>query len=183
MAERIKNVITGKLSVIWSNLLKPDSHFGESTANHNITVVLDETLDKMLKSIATEHGVKKINGIMEKDDGTKTIKFKSKSHIDKGAFPCQDASAQWTSAVPFGGDVVRLKLAPVVLSKPSKSMSFYLNGIQIVEKNSDVSASKVNGFDAVDGGFVGEATAAPVNKTEASTAQPTVGITDDEIPF
>lgn len=183
MAERIKNIITGKLTVMWSNLIKPDSHFGESTANHNITVVLTDELEATLNAVAKEQGVKKINGIMTKDDGTKTIKVKSKTHVDKGAFPCQDASAQWTTSVPFGGDVVRLKLAPVVLSKPSKSISFYLNGVQIVEKNSADLGQKTNGFDAVDGGFVGEAAAAPVNKTEAPEAQPAVGITDEEIPF
>lgn len=183
MADRIKNIITGKVTVTWSCLAKPDMQFGEASANHNVSVILTPELEAELKKIAAENGCKKINGIYQKDEESpKTIKFKSKTHVEKGSFPCQDASAQWTTAVPFKGDIVRLKLAPVVVTKPSKAMSFYLNGVQIVEKNS-ADISTVNGFDAVDGGFVGEVAAAPVNKTEAPSAQPAVGITDEEIPF
>lgn len=181
MADRIKNIITNNLQVKWSNLLKPDTMFGDASANHNITVVLTPEFEQTLMSIAKENGIKKINGTYEKD-GVKTVKFKSKSHIDKGAYPCQDATGNFTDVVPFGEDVVRLKLAPVVITKgASKSMSFYLNGVQIVQKN-NTGEKKTNGFAPVEGGFVGTHVEAPIaNKpTEAS---PTTGITDDEIPF
>jgi len=183
MADRIKNIITGKLVVTWSSLSKPDAQFGEASANHNVSVELTPELEAELKRIAAENGCKKINGIYQKDeDSPKTIKFKSKTHIDKGSFPCQDASAQYTTAVPFKGDIVRLKLAPVVLTKPTKAMSFYLNGVQIIEKNSDDYSPRTNGFDAIDGGFVGETAPTP-SKTEPTVVQPAVGITDDEVPF
>jgi len=114
MPDRIKNIITNTLDVKWSNLLKPDTMFGDGSANHNITVVYTPELETVLMGIAKENGAKKINGLYEKD-GVKTIKFKSKTHIDKGAFPCQDSTGQYTDVVPFGGDTVRLKLAPALM--------------------------------------------------------------------
>lgn len=179
MSDRIKNVVTPSLEVKWSNLLKPDTMFGDNSANHNITVILTPTLEATLSGVAKENGAKKINGIYEKD-GVRTIKFKSKTHVAKGAFPCQDSTGNYTDVVPFGGDEVRLRLAPVVITKgASKSMSFYLNGVQIVKKNSTGSA-KVNGFDPVEGGFVGTKVEPPSKSQAVSTPQ---GITDDEIPF
>jgi hypothetical protein len=182
MAERIKNIITKVLEVKWSNLIKPDTMFGEGSANHNITVVLTEELEATLMAVAKENGCKKINGIYEKD-GLKTVKFKSKSHVDKGAFPCQDSTGNYTDVVPFGGDTVRIKLAPVVVAKgASKSMSFYLNGVQIVQKNSADPAAKVNGFDAIEGGYVGTHVDRPA-KSAATAAQSSPAITDSDIPF
>lgn len=185
MPERIKNIVTSKLDVKWSNLMKPDTMFGDNSGNHNITVVLTPEFEAQLSAIAKENGAKKINGTYEKD-GLKTIKFKSKTHIDKGAFPCQDSTGAWTNSVPFGGDIVRLKLAPALVVKgTNKSMSFYLNGVQIVQKNSADPASKVNGFDAVEGGYVGEHVDAPANKTAKATEPKSapVGIQDSDIPF
>jgi hypothetical protein len=184
MPERIKNIITPKVEVKWSNLIKPDTMFGEGSANHNITVVLTPELEQTLTALAKENGAKKINGTYEKD-GIKTIKFKSKTYVEKGPFPCQDSTGAYTSVVPFGGDVVRVKLAPALITKgTSKSMSFYLNGVQIVAKNTDGPTKRVNGFDAVEGGYVGEHVDAPVinNKSEA-TAQSSPAITDSDIPF
>ena len=181
MADRIKNIITSNLQVKWSNLLKPDTMFGDASANHNITVVLTPDFEQLLMSIAKDNGVKKINGLYEKD-GVTTVKFKSKSHVDKGAYPCQDATGNFTDVVPFGDDIVRLKLAPVVVTKgASKTMSFYLNGVQIVHKNS-TSEKKTNGFAPVDGGFVGTRVEAPVINKPIEQVIPS-GITDDEIPF
>ena len=62
-----------------------------------------------------------------------------------------DSLGQPTDIVPFGGDKVRLKLAPMVLTRDN-SLSIYLNGIQVVEKNTTFTKNK--GFDAVEGGFV-----------------------------
>jgi hypothetical protein len=182
MADRIKGIVTGNLEVKWSNLLKPDTAFGDGSANHNITVILDPTLETILSAIAKENGAKKINGIYEKD-GVRTIKFKSKSHVERGSFPCQDSTGNYTDVVPFGTDVVRLRLAPALVTKgSSKSMSFYLNGVQIVQKNSTTN-SKVNGFAPVEGGYVGSHVEAPANKSQATAVSAPQGITDDEIPF
>lgn len=183
MPERIKNIITPPSEVKWSNLLKPDDMFGEASANHNITVVLTPELDSILQVVAKENGAKKINGIYEKD-GVKTIKFKSKTHVGRGAFPCQDSTGNYTDVVPFGSDIVRLKLAPALITKgAAKSMSFYLNGVQIVTKNSSDKPQRVNGFDAVEGGFVGNHVERPTIKTEAPATTSSPAITDEDIPF
>jgi len=169
--KKFPDIVTGVLEVKWSNLLKPDNAFGEATANHNITVVIDKTLEKSLADILKKSGAKKINGIYEKD-GVKTFKAKSRVHIEAGKFPCVDSNAEATDAVAFGGDKVRLRLAPAVVARDN-SLSLYLNGIQIVEKNTNNTMGG-GGFDAVKGGFVGAAapSAPQVEETE-----------DEELPF
>ena len=182
MSDRIKPFITSPLTVKWSNLLKPDDHFGEGSANHNITVVLTPEFEAQLMEIAKDNGAKVINGMYEKD-GVKTIKFKSKTHIDKGAYPCQDSTGAYTDVVPFGTDVVRLKLGPALITKgPKKSMSFYLNGVQIIQKNAE-SIKTTNGFTAVEGGYVGNTVDAPAKSEAVGTSKSSPAITDDEIPF
>ena len=183
MADRIKNVITPVVEVKWSNLIKPDTMFGDGSANHNITVVLTPELEGILMTIAKDNGPKKINGTYEKD-GLRTVKFKSKSYVGKGSFPCQDSTGSYTDVVPFGSDTVRLKLAPALVVKgAAKSMSFYLNGVQIVQKNSNDPTSKVNGFDAVEGGYVGNHVDRPAKSEATAVAQSSPAITDSDIPF
>jgi hypothetical protein len=167
--KKLPEMITETLEVKWSNLLKPDTAFGEASANHNITVLLDKNLEKQLAEVLKKSGAKKINGIYEKE-GVKTLKAKSRVHIENGKFPCVDSAANPTDVVAFGGDKVRLRLVPAVVSRDN-SLSLYLNGIQIVEKNTNGGGA---GFSAVDGGFVGAAkTSAPV--VEESE--------DDDLPF
>lgn len=172
--KKMPQFVTEVLEVKWSNLLKPDTAFGEASANHNITVILDKNLEKQLADMLKKSGAKKINGIMEKD-GVKTLKAKSRVYVEQGKFPCVDSAAQETDAVPFGGDKVRLKLAPAVVARDN-SLSVYLNGIQIVEKNANnMTGSTGGGFSAVDGGFVGAA---------ATKSAPEVEETEDEdLPF
>lgn len=174
--KKMPQFVTEVVEVKWSNLLKPDIAFGEASANHNITVVLDKTLDKVLKEILKKSGATKINGIMEKD-GLRTFKAKSRVHVEEGKFPCVDSQATPTDTVPFGGDKVRLKLSPCVITRDN-SLSVYLNGIQIIEKNAN-NVTGGTGFDAVDGGFV--STAAP------SKAAPTLvdveETEDEDLPF
>ena len=87
-------------------------------------------------------------------------------------FPCRDAGAERTDAVPYGGDKVRLRLAPAVLTRDN-SMSVYLNGVQIIEKN----AGDFDGgtFDVTDG-FDGSNFKAP----EPASSD---GGQDDDLPF
>lgn len=175
MANKMKKLpdfVTGVLEVKWSNLLKPDNAFGEATANHNITVVMDKTLEKSLADLLKKSGAKKINGLYEKD-GVKTFKAKSRVHIEAGKFPCVDSNAQATDAVAFGGDKVRLRLAPAIVGRDN-SLSLYLNGIQIVEKNSN-NMTGGTGFDAVKGGFVGAAVSSETPKIEETE--------DEDLPF
>jgi hypothetical protein len=63
--KKMPQFVTEVLEVKWSNLLKPDTAFGEASANHNITVILDKNLEKQLADILKKSGAKKINGIMD----------------------------------------------------------------------------------------------------------------------
>jgi hypothetical protein len=172
--KKMPPIVTEVVEVKWSNLLKPDTAFGEASANHNITIVVTKTLEKILADVLKKSGAKKINGIMEKD-GIKTLKAKSRVFVEQGKFPCVDSQASETDAVPFGGDKVRLKLAPAVVTRDN-SLSLYLNGIQIVEKNANnMTGTGSSGFDAVDGGYVGSV---------ATKSEPAVEETEDEdVPF
>jgi hypothetical protein len=172
MLTKMPQFVTETINVMWSNLLKPDVAFGEASANHNITVVVDDKLNKTLKALLKKSGAKKVNGMREKD-GVVTLKCKSRVHIDSGKFPCVDAAAQTTDIVPFGGDKVRLKLAPAIIKKDN-SLSLYLNGIQIVERSENNGSGEAGGFSAVEGGFVSSP-----KKTETVT----VDAEDDDLPF
>lgn len=172
---KLPPLVTKTLEVKWSNLLKPDINFGEQSANHNITIIADTDLQKSLSSILNKSGAKKLNGMIDKD-GVKYVKFKSKYHIDKGKFPCVDALSKETAVVAFGGDKVRLKLQPVVLSRDN-SLSLYLNGVQIIEKN-NLGGSSDSNFAPVEGGFVSDTT-----NTKSAPTTETEEVTDDDIPF
>lgn len=166
--KKLPGFITEVLDCKWSNLLKPDTAFGDGSANHNITVVLTEGLQTSLDKILKQSGAKKINGIYAKE-GVTYLKTKSRLHVEAGKFPCVDAKATSVDVVPFGGDKVKLMLAPAVVSRDN-SLSLYLNGIQIIEKNSGTFST---GFTVVDGGF-----------TAPAKAQATVEtVEDDELPF
>lgn len=170
MADKLHGFMTEIVDCKWSNLSKPDVEFGEASSNHNITILVDAELDKKLKDVLKKSGAKKINGLRDKD-GVVTLKAKTKSHIDKGAFPCFDSQAQPSTVVAMGGDKVRLRLQPVVLSR-DQSLSLYLNGVQIVKKG-EYSGSSSGGFTSVDGGFIANA---PTVKQEVAT-------TDIDLPF
>lgn len=175
MLTKMPPIVTNTVEVVWSNLLKPDTAFGEASANHNITITVDAAMSKSLAALLKKSGAKKINGMREKD-GVKTLKCKSRLHIENGRFPCVDSSAQETDVVAFGGDKVRLKLAPAIIKKDN-SLSLYLNGVQIVERNEkNASTGDAGGFSAIEGGFV--STAKP--KPETTNTNDTE---DDDLPF
>jgi len=143
-----KSVFTDNVMVIWSHLHKPDTKFGNP--HHNVTVQLDDSLRTMLEDMQGELEAGKINGMGETKDGVKTIKFRNVLKAKDGiqTFPCVDSNAEITQAIPFGGDVCRLKLAPCKLDRDG-SISFYLDGVQIIEKNDLGMAG--NGFTPTDG--------------------------------
>jgi len=174
MTTRISPFTTDTMLVAWAHLHKPDDKFGADTANHNITIVVDKELQKKLDSIVKESGATKINGMRTDDDGRTLLKAKSKTLVKKGVntFPCRDAAAERTEAVPYGGDMVRLRLAPALLTRDS-SLSLYLNGVQIIEKNESEFGG--SGFEAT-AGFDGSNFKAP----EASSSD---GDQDDDMPF
>ena len=134
-----KAFITDNVSVTWSHLHKPDTKFGNP--NYNITVSLTPDLQSAIKDAAQAAGfgkISKVNGIGNREEG-KVLKVKN-AQVHQGrcpgatSFPCVDANAKSTKAVPFGGDVVRLKLVPCLLERDG-SMSVYLDAVQIIEKN------------------------------------------------
>ena len=177
MANKVRPFTTETLDVRWSHLHAHDVKFGEDSANHNITVVVDDTLQKQLDKAMAEAGATKINGLRTDDEGVTLLKAKSKNFVKKDikVFPCRDASAEATEATPYGGDKVRLRLAPITLTRDN-SMSFFLNGCQIIEKNE--MGGEGGGFEATDG-FDGSTYKAT---TTVTTADDGTDATDD-IPF
>ena len=151
MTTKIDAFTTDTLEVQWSHLHQPDDKFGADSANHNISVLVDKKLQKTLDKLLKESGATKINGMRTDDEGRTILKAKSKTLVKKGerTFPCRDASAAKTDSLPFGGDTVRLRLAPAVLTRDG-SMSLYLNGCQIIDKQSG-EFNNTGGFEATDG--------------------------------
>tara|TARA_R100000458_G_C8276181_1_gene251419 strand:+ start:3568 stop:4092 length:525 start_codon:yes stop_codon:yes gene_type:complete len=174
MTTKISPFTTDTLDCIWSHLHAPDDKFGADSANHSITVMVDKQLQMKLDEIMKETGADKINGMRVDDEGRTLLKAKSKTLVKKGikAFPCRDAAAERTEAVAFGGDKVRLRLAPAVLTRDG-SLSFYLNGVQIIEKNERDGGT--GGFEATEG-FDGSDYKAP----ESTSSD---GDQDDDLPF
>lgn len=172
MSNKIRPFTTETAQVRWAHLHEHDVKFGADSANHNITIVVDATLQKTLDNILKEAGASKINGLRTDDEGVTLLKAKSKNFVKKDvkAFPCRDAKAEPTTATPFGGDKVRLRLAPLTLTRDN-SMSFFLNGCQIIEKNASMDGGD-GGFESTDG-FDGSTYEAPTPTPEET----------DEVPF
>ena len=172
MTTKLKPFTTGTLTARWSHLHAPDVKFGEDAANHSITVIVDEDLQKQLNDMVKEADASKINGLREDDEGVTLLKAKSKTWVKKGnqTFPCRDAKAQPTTVTPFGGDHVRLRLSPVKLTRDG-SLSFFLNGCQIIERNQVDGGT--GGFEPTDG-FVDNGLADTEMASEEST---------EDIPF
>lgn len=169
----VKPFVTETVEVVWAHLHRPDDKFGADSANHNITIMVDKKLQKQIDEILKESGATKINGLRTDDDGNTLLKAKSKVFVKKGDtnFPCRDSQSNETEAVPFGGDKVRLRLSPTVLDRDN-SMSIYLNGCQIIEKNT----RDTGGFTPTDG-FDNSEYAAPEDTATETPAE------TDEIPF
>ena len=171
----VKPFVTETVEVVWAHLHRPDDKFGADSANHNITIMVDKKLQKQIDEILKESGATKINGLRTDDDGNTLLKAKSKVFVKKGdtTFPCRDASSTKTEATPFGGDKVRLRLNPTILDRDN-SMSIYLNGCQIIEKN----AQDTGGFDTVENGFDGSTYTVPTTTTHTETPAET-----EDLPF
>lgn len=132
-AKYAKPFVTGNVIVKWSHLMKPDDKFGNP--NHSVTVELTPELQKQLQSSVKELGGKKINGLKEQD-GIKTIKFKNVLKAKEGiqVFPVIGPDTKPTDTVPFGSDVVRVKVTPALINRDN-SVSFYMESIQLIERN------------------------------------------------
>jgi hypothetical protein len=128
-----KSFVTGNVTVKWSHLMSPDDKFGNP--NHSVTVEVTPELKKQIDSVVKSLGGKKINGLKEQD-GVKTIKFKNTLLAKQGTkvFPVIGPDTNPTTTIPFGTDVVRVKVTPSLLDRDN-SVSFYLESIQLVERN------------------------------------------------
>ena len=143
-----KSYTTGELDVKWAHLHKPDVFFG-TPGDHNVSVVITDELKKEMNSWMKSSGAKKINGQTQTEDGVNVLKVKSKLYTagenTKTSFPCFDAGARETEDTPFGGDVVKLMIAPR-LNDRDNSLSLWLSGCQIVK-----SGGRTTGFVPGDG--------------------------------
>ncbi len=177
--------ITEKLTVSFAYLNKPDDKFGADTANFNITVPLTEALQAEVKAAVKATGAKKVNGVWENDEGVKQIKFKNRILVKDGItkFPCVDSQNQKTGMTASSGDVVRLLLSPALISRDN-SMSIYLDGVQIIEKNSKFGGGGL-GFDVVEDGFTDDGTVElPGDEDITALDEPVVAADDDDdLPF
>jgi hypothetical protein len=126
--------IVKNLKVKWSHLAKPDLEYN---SGHSVTVEMNDELKKLHKEMQAQTGVKHINGLSEYE-GVETAKFSTKVYVNEGVekFPSiYDTNGQKTMDIPFGGDVVNLVFKPREWDKPKKSISCYLQEVQLVEKN------------------------------------------------
>jgi|TARA_R110002012_G_scaffold133280_2_gene286440 hypothetical protein len=184
----MSKILTDVITIQFANLHKPDDKFGADSANFNVTVPLTDELQAQIKKAVASTGAKKVNGVYEKD-GEKFIKFKNRIAVKDGlqAFPCVDSQNQPTTVTAAGGDDVRLLVSPRLLSRDS-SMSVYLDGVQIINKNSQFGGGGGGGFDVVEGGYVAgnETPAAPASGFEAPAAPAAPAIDEDDsddLPF
>ena len=176
-----KSVFTDNVTVVWSHLHKPDTKFGNP--HHSVTIQLTDELRSMLEGEQEALNATKINGMGKTKEGVETLKVRNVLKAKEGiqTFPCVDSDAKNTQAIPFGGDVCRLKLAPCKIARDD-SMSFYLDGVQIIEKN-DMSGAG-NGFTPTDGFKSDEYI--PAVKTDEEVPAPMADIPEeevDDIPF
>ncbi len=181
--------VTEKLTLGFSTLHKPDDKFGEDSANFNVSVDITPELQAQVKAAVQQTGAKKVNGVWENDEGVKRIKFKNRIMVKNGAtkFPCVDSQNKPTDVTAASGDVVRLLLSPCLI-KRDNSMSIYLDGVQIIEKNSTFGGGAGGGFDVVEGGYTADAApAAPAADTAFDVAEepdvPAADTGDDDLPF
>ena len=179
--------VTEKLTLGFSTLHKPDDKFGEDSANFNVSTDLTAELQKQVKDAVQSTGAKKVNGVWENDEGVKRIKFKNRIMVKNGAtkFPCVDSQNNPTDVTAASGDVVRLLLSPCLI-KRDNSMSIYLDGVQIIEKNSSFGGGG-GGFDVVEGGYTANvaptAQAVEVTSTTSNDADVPTDAGDDDLPF
>lgn len=183
---RINNV-----TVRFAWLHTPDVKFDP---NFSVTIPLSDEVKSQLSAAAKQLGGKKVNGVRtftdsQTGDEEKVVKFTNRILIEKeGAksFGCVDAQRNPCDAA-MGGDVVNLALTAKRLDRDG-SVSFFLDGVQVIEKNS-AGAGGGSPFDVVEGGYTAAAAPAPAEAFEES-AEPDFddesseeAADDDDLPF
>ena len=79
---------TETLDVIWGHLHAPDDKFGADSANHNITVLVDDELQMKLEELQQELGATKVNGMRTDYEGRSLLKVKTKTLVKKNINSC-----------------------------------------------------------------------------------------------
>jgi len=146
-------------TVRWSHLMRPDDKFGNP--HHSVTVIVTPDIQNQLDAAVASLGGTKINGLKtENDTGDTLIRFKNVLKAREGitTFPILDCDDQETNTIPFATDKVRVKVTPALISRDD-SVSFYMDRIQLVERNWQPSGETSGGMGVIDGGFVGTTTA------------------------
>ena len=184
---RINNV-----TVRFAWLHTPDVKFDP---NFSVTIPLTDDIKSQLSAAAKQLGGKKVNGVRSFTDQntgeeSKVVKFTNRILIEKeGAksFGCVDAQRKPCDAA-MGGDVVNLALTAKRLDRDG-SVSFFLDGVQVIEKNSVSGGGSP--FDVVEGGYTAaEAPAAPAPTEAFDADEPAFdedgteeAADDDDLPF
>lgn len=160
--------VTEAATVRWSHLMKPDDKFGNP--HHSVTVVVTPSIQEQLDAAMKSLNGTKINGLKtDTETGDTLIRFKNVLKAREGAiqFPILDSEDNATDTIPFSSDKVRVKVTPSLLSR-DKSVSFYMEKIQLIERNYEGGGGESGGMGKVDGGYV------------AATTAPT---SDEDTPF
>ena len=140
MNQQSKRVHFENAVVIFSNLDRPDTHFGEP-GHHKITIAVDGVIQKKIDDTHAEFGGEgNIAGYRVDDEKGTTITFKTNVYSKDGVkkFPRQFArNKMLLDSQPERNDVINIvtNAKPTVVNK-GKYTSFYLDAIQLVEKNS-----------------------------------------------
>ena len=179
-------VITMPLTVQFAWLHAPDTKFDP---NFSVTVPLTPELKTLMSDTAKKLGGKKVNGVRdftnnETGETTKVAKFVNRILIEKEnakSFPCVDSANRPTSLFAMGGDVVRLSLTAKRLDRDG-SVSFFLDGVQIIEKNVQA-AGGGGGFDTYEGGWTSDSAPAPADEEPSFDDDTTEEAADDDLPF
>ena len=159
--------VTESTTVRWSHLMKPDDKFGNP--HHSVTVVVTPAIQEQLDNALQTLSGTKINGLkVDTETGDSLIRFKNVLKAREGAmsFPILDSEDNTTDTIPFATDKVRVKVTPSLLSR-DKSISFYMEKIQLIERNYEGGGGgESGGMGKVDGGFVAATgtTAAPTTE-------------------
>jgi len=152
--------------------MKPDDKFGNP--HHSVTIIVDAELQGQLDSAMQELNGNKINGLKtDTETGQKLIRFKNVLKAREGIsqFPVLDSEDKLTDTIPFGTDKVRVKVTPSLIERDG-SVSFYMDKIQLVERNYEGGSGSDGGMGKVEGGYVA---------TEETT--PVTTASEDDTPF
>lgn len=178
------------LTVKFAWLHTPDTKFDP---NFSVTVALTDEVKAKLSAVVKQLGGSKANGVRtftdsQTGEGEKVIKFTNKILLMKEnakSFQCVDSAKNPCDAA-MGGDVVNVALTAKKLDRDG-TVSFFLDGVQLVKKNSNGGGGSNDPFDTIEGGYSAASAPAPQDAFEddapEAAADPVVAEDDDDLPF